>query len=91
MKIADFLLNGEENAISLERLATVTALPERAVRAEVLRARIAGELILSSDKGYFLPECDDDIRRYVITRKACIKTSCMALRPFVKAMKMNEA
>lgn len=89
MKIADFLLNGEENAISLERLAIVTALPERAVRAEVLRARLAGELIISSNAGYFLPECDDDIRRFVRTRKAAIKTSAAALRPFVKAM--NEA
>lgn len=91
MKIADFLLVGEESAISLERLAMATGIPERSVRAEVLQARIAGELILSSDKGYFLPECDDDIRRFVRTRKAAIKTSAAALRPFVKAMKMNEA
>lgn len=67
-------------------LAHVADIPERAVRLEILQARIAGELICSCDQGYFLPESDDDIREYVISRKAYLKTANKALKPFVRAI-----
>lgn len=86
MKIIDFLSVGERDAVSLEELAISTGLPERAVKAEVLRARCAGDLIISTQNGYFLPESVDDIRRFVMTRKAVIKTANKALRPFIKAI-----
>lgn len=87
MKISEFLSNGEGQAVSLDELSISTGLPERAVKAEVLRSRIAGELILSSERGYFLPADDDEIRRYVRSRKGYIKTANAALRPFIKAMR----
>ena len=79
MKISDFLSNGEGQAVSLDELSLSTGLPERAVKAEVLRSRMNGELILSSERGYFLPADPDEIRRYV-------KTVAAALRPFIKAL-----
>lgn len=84
MKIVDFLSVGERDAVSLEELAISTGLPERAVKAEVLRARCSGDLIISTQNGYFLPESSDDIRRFVATRKAVIKTANRALRPFIR-------
>lgn len=86
VKIVDYISTGERDAVSLEELAISTGLSERAVRAEVLRARCAGSLIISTENGYFLPESDDDIRRFVMTRKAVIKTANKALRPFIKAI-----
>lgn len=86
MKIADFLLNGKENAISMADLAGVMKIPERSLRLEILQARINGDLICSCDRGYFLPESVDDIREYVISRKAYLKTAGKALKPFIKAI-----
>lgn len=86
MKIADFLLNGKENAISMADLAEVMNIPERSLRLEILQARINGDLICSCDRGYFLPESVDDIREYVISRKAYLKTAGKALKPFIKAI-----
>ena len=86
MKIADFLLTGKRNAISMTDLAHVVNIPERSVRFEILQARINGELICSCEQGYFLPESVDDIREYVISRKAFLKTAGKALKPFVKAI-----
>lgn len=85
-KISDFLSAGEGQAVSLDELSLSTGLPERAVKAEVLRSRMAGELILSSDRGYFLPGDEQEIRRYVCSRKGYIKTAAAALRPFIKAL-----
>lgn len=87
MKISDFLSSGEGQAISLDELSLATGLPERAVKSEVLRSRIAGELILSSERGYFLPADSDEIRRYVCSRKGYIKTAAAALQPFIRALK----
>ena len=67
-------------------LAHVVNIPERSVRFEILQARINGELICSCEQGYFLPESVDDIREYVISRKAFLKTAGKALKPFVKAI-----
>lgn len=86
MKISDFLLTGRKNAISMADLSHVADIPERSVRFEILQARIAGELICSCEQGYFLPETVDDIREYVISRKAYIKTAGKALKPFIKAL-----
>lgn len=87
MKISDFLLNGEREAISLEQLSVATGLPERAVKREVLSARLKGELILSSEQGYFLPADLGEIRAYTFKRKAYLRTAHAALRPFIKAIK----
>ena len=85
-KISDFLSVGQEQAVSVQDLAAAVNLPERTVHREILNARLSGELILSSERGYFLPADQDEIREYVIKRKAYIKTAGAALRPFLKAL-----
>lgn len=87
LSISDFLSAGEGQAVSLDELSISTGLPERAVKAAVLRARLAGELILSNEKGYFLPGDEQELRQYVTTRKSYLKTAHAALRPFLKALK----
>lgn len=86
-KISDFLSSGESQAVSLDELSLSTGLKEAAVKAEILRARIAGELILSSQAGYYLPNEPDEIRQYVRQRQAYLRTAHAALRPFLQAMR----
>ena len=85
--ITDFLMNGRENAIPMSDLALMLNLPERTLRQEILNARLKGELIVSNDQGYFLPSCQEDLKEYVNIRKARIRTSLQALRPFIKAIR----
>ena len=58
MKISDFLLTGKKNGISMTDLAHIANVPERIIRKEILQARIAGELIVSGDQGYYLAADD---------------------------------
>lgn len=85
-RIIDFLSKGEDQAVSLSDLSALVNLPERAVKREILNARLRGELILSSERGYFLPSGEDELRSYIYQRKAFIKTASAALRPFVNAL-----
>ena len=79
-------MTGRDNAITMSDLAAAVNLPERAVRREILEARLRGELIVSNEQGYFLSADPEELREYVIKRKAYIKTASQALRPFVKAI-----
>lgn len=85
--ITDFLMTGRDNAIPMADLAAAVNLPERAVRREILEARLRGELIVSNEQGYFLSTDPDDLREYVIKKKAFIKTASAALKPFLKAIR----
>lgn len=86
-KISDFLSVGRENALPLQALAFKAQLSERAVQKEILESRLRGELIVSGDEGYFLPSDPVELREYVIRKKAAIRTSAAALRPFINALK----
>lgn len=51
------LLKGEENAIVTKDLLTIMGIDDaRTLRRLVSEERAAGEVILSSDKGYFFPD-----------------------------------
>jgi len=51
--ILRFIPTGRENAIHLRDLVGLTGLHERDIRRAVERARVAGEFILSDDRGYW--------------------------------------
>lgn len=60
-QVSAYLLHGQENAIPARELATIVGFNgTRALREAVERERRAGVLILSSDRGYFLPSTDED-------------------------------
>ena len=53
------MLPGEEMAIPARDLCRVAGFENsRSLRAEIDRERLEGELILASDRGYFLPATD---------------------------------
>lgn len=55
MGISDVLRHGEGSAISMDDLSRLMGLSPRAVRKAVEAERLTGTLILSSERGYFLP------------------------------------
>ena len=85
--ITDFICTGREQAISLSDLSAAAGIPERSAKREILEARIKGHLICSNEDGYFFAETADDLRDYVRSRQASIKTSRSALVPFLKALR----
>lgn len=59
MRISDYLLPGEELAISARELCCMAGFEgTRSLRSAIDRERLDGALILASDRGYFLPSTD---------------------------------
>ncbi len=59
--VSQFLKRGEENAIHASDLALLCGYEDtRQPRNEVEQERISGRVMLSGNKGYFLPEIGED-------------------------------
>ncbi len=90
--ISNFLLRGERNAISAAQLCEYIGYPNtRLLRLAVERERAAGELILSSEKGYFLPSEDvaaarRELRDFVRRTDARAKSNRLSVRAAKKAL-----
>lgn len=70
IKISDFLSAGQENAVPIRHLKTVTGLDGRTVRLMIQRERLAGVPILADNQtGYFLPANEDEQQRCVRSMK----------------------
>lgn len=64
MRISDFLLPGEALAIPARELCRLAGLEgTRSLRAAIDRERLAGALILASDRGYYLPSTEPALAR----------------------------
>lgn len=63
MKISDYILTGEKNAISNKQVAVLAKCTPREIRRLVEQARQEGEPICSCDNGYFIAETADELRR----------------------------
>lgn len=59
MFVSDYLLPGEAMAISARDLCRVAGFENsRSLRSAIDKERMAGALILATDRGYFLPASD---------------------------------
>lgn len=81
---------GEENAVSMRLLSEVLGMTPRHIRFCIESARREGNVICSSDAGYFVPLDDEELRRYYLRTLARIFTSFECLRPVVKLIKEAE-
>ena len=63
--IAELLSIGEQNTRTCNELATVLNIDARDVRQAIRIERLAGELICSCSKGYYLPDNDADIQHTI--------------------------
>ncbi len=69
-EIADLLLYGQENALTLRHLEVITGLSSRSVRKRIAAERLEGTPILSDNvRGYFLPSCEEEKERFIRSMK----------------------
>lgn len=81
---------GEDNAVSLAELCKRTNEGERAVRLCIEDMRRKGAVICSSNKGYYLPSCTDELRRYVHAEQARSRSIKRTLRAAEKLLRKWE-
>jgi hypothetical protein len=66
LRVQELLCPGQENAILMRDLVSLTGLDARTVRVMIQAERLAGAPILSDNKrGYFLPGDDEERREFV--------------------------
>ena len=72
MNIVDLIPTGKANAITRERLCSLTGLRDRAVRKLIEIARIEGAIILNAQDGagYYISDNPVDIRRQIATNNS---------------------
>lgn len=79
VKIADFLLPGQQNAVPLKHLKDLLHLDGRKVRLMIQAERLAGTPILADNQtGYFLPGNDRE-------RARCVRSMRRRAAEIVKA------
>lgn len=70
IKISDYLSTGQENAVPLCHLKTLTGQDGRTVRLMIQRERLAGVPILADNQtGYYLPATQEEKQRCVRSMK----------------------
>lgn len=61
--VADFLGTGEQSGRTMKQLQEILDEDSRSIRARVERER-CDTPILSGQTGYFLPSCEDEVKRF---------------------------
>lgn len=64
-RIIQALKTGENNAVSLADMCRVSGINNRATRQIIEDLRRSGVVIISSNKGYYLPETLEEVRHYI--------------------------
>ena len=64
VKLMSVLSEGEENAVKVEQLSKMLDMNRREITSCVNRLRQNGEVICSSNQGYFLPSTVDDVKHF---------------------------
>ncbi len=64
-RILSLIGAGEENAIHLSELVSITSLHNRELRKRIEQLRRSGTVIISSKKGYFRPLDNSEVGRYI--------------------------
>ncbi len=90
-KIVQALSEGEENALRLEDMCTITELPERETRLFIEELRRRGAVICSSSSGYFYPADVSELRRYVKKEQARSRSISETIGAAVKLLEEWEA
>lgn len=84
-KIMDILSEGKENALTAQDISRILGYDNvRVVAAEIARLRQQGKIICSINgehNGYYLPESDEDIVKFVVKTERRIQEITKALQP----------
>jgi len=85
--IAELLKPGEGLALSASTLCEITGMTPRELRRQVTVERIAGALICSSARGYFLAAGREELADFVKSSSARASTSRKVSRAFRDKLK----
>lgn len=83
LNISDLLCKGQENALPLRHLETITGRDGRSIRLEIERERRDGIPILSNGDGYYLPATRAEVERFtqsMLRRAREIEITARAVR-----------
>lgn len=89
MKVSSFLSKGKERAIPGAELAKLTGFGSvRELQKRIEWERTHGAVIVSDSKGggYYLPDCSDDIRRFIVTMTSRAKSILAATESARRAL-----
>lgn len=64
VNLIDLLSEGEQHAITTRQLSKLLGWDSREITLYINALRRSGEVICSSDKGYYLPSCLYDVERF---------------------------
>ena len=88
----ELLAVGKENAIPSRDLCKALQLRDvRELRLIVQRERQAGAVILSSEKGYFLPGCKSEVEKFIRTTDKKARSTMYCMKSAKKYLKDLEA
>lgn len=61
---------GEENAIHVKELMHLTKIENRPLRKYIEQLRRSGYIIAATEKGYFRPKTQEELRQYILTEES---------------------
>ena len=89
--IHELLHAGEERAISVKTLSTLTGLTDRAIRRQIERERSAGALIgycsTPGESGYYICDSTEELLQFVHAQRKRAATAYRTSRPFQAELK----
>lgn len=86
--IISLIRSGEENALHLSELISLTGIDDRILRKHIETIRRNGVVIASNKNGYFYPETLREIDEYISQESSRISSSAVTLQT---AIGMREA
>ena len=78
--LLSLLPEGRENAIPMRELADRLDIDQRALRAAILQAREAGEIIAGDSAGYYRPADKTELRKYYFAARKRSLSGLKALK-----------
>lgn len=80
-KLLSVIGHGEENAVTQQRITSLTGLPPRETRLILERLRKSGIVVCAGDKGRFFPQTVEELEHYILRVQASVRNQCIALAP----------
>ena len=83
--IMEYIPVGAEHSIHMKTLGNLLHIDTRAVRSLIHAARLNGEIICGTNDGYFQPQTEEELDRWIRRAEASVKSTCIALHSAKRA------
>lgn len=88
--LLNYIRVGKRNAVKSSVLIDLLSVDERQLRAMMVIIRLSGICVLSDDSGYYYPESEEEIRRYIKRVKKSIRSQSITLNTAKTVLKLFE-